>query len=250
MAAAENYAKYAEQGARFVTCLADLVRPAVGFAAVTLLEAAGYRVVVPPAQTCCGQPNFNGGDRAGAQAIARRNIDMLLAYEQIVLPSGSCAGMIKRDYPLLLAGDDIYADRARTLAGRVWELASFLVEVAGYHPPPRELGRVTYHDACAGLRELGIKSQPRQLLIEAGADLVESNQAEVCCGFGGTFCVKYPDISNNMVSRKMADAVSTGAPCLVAGDLGCILNMEGKAHRDGMDIEVIHFAELLTRSER
>ena len=140
--------------ALFVTCLVDLMRPDIGFSTVQLLEEAGYSVVVPLAQTCCGQPNYNGGDKAGAQAIARRNIDMLFDYPQVVIPSGSCAGMIKRDYPLLLADDEIYSARSTELAGRVFELATFLVEVAGYHPQPRELGKVTYHDACAGTHSL------------------------------------------------------------------------------------------------
>lgn len=231
--------------ALFVTCLVDLVRPDLGFSVVKVLEDSGYEVIVPDAQTCCGQPNYNGGDRTGAEAVARKNIDMLLAYEAVVLPSGSCAGMIKRDYPMLLANDPVYGARARELAGRVHELATFLVEVAGYHPRRRDIGRVTYHDACAGLRELGIKSQPRILLEQAGAEIVESSQAEVCCGFGGTFCVKYPDISNAMVARKVADAAASGAKCVVAGDLGCILNIEGKIHRDGGDMTVRHFVELL-----
>ena len=153
--------------------------------------------------------------------------------------------MIRHHYPALLADDASYAEKSKDLAGRIYELSTFLVEVAGYRPKRRELGTVTYHDACAGLRELGIKSQPRILLTEAGAKIVECGQAEVCCGFGGTFCVKYPDISNNMVQRKVEDAKASGASCLVAGDLGCILNLEGKMHREGIDMAVFHFVELL-----
>lgn len=231
--------------ALFVTCIVDLVRPDIGFDTVKVLEAAGYEVEVPAAQTCCGQPNYNGGDKQGALAVARRNIDMLSAYERVVIPSGSCAGMIKCDYPRMLGDDPVYGPKANALAEKVWELASFLVDVAGYHPSPAALGKLTYHDGCAGLRELGIKSQPRQLLTEAGGELVEAPMAETCCGFGGTFCIKYPEISNNMVQRKVDDVLATGAPRLVTGDLGCLLNMEGKLHRDGHELPVCHFVELL-----
>jgi L-lactate dehydrogenase complex protein LldE len=235
--------------ALFVTCLIDLVRPDLGFSAVAVLEDAGYRVTVPADQTCCGQPNYNGGDENGARLIARQAIDTLFEFDYIVIASGSCAGMIRHHYPLLLADDAVYADRARQLAERVYELSQFLVDVADYRPKVTNPGKVTYHDACAGLRELGIKSQPRTLLERAGAEIVEASQAEVCCGFGGTFCVKYPDISNNMVQRKVQDAQATGASRLVAGDLGCILNMEGKIHREGIDVRVHHFVELLVDRE-
>jgi L-lactate dehydrogenase complex protein LldE len=237
--------KRGREVALFVTCLIDLIRPDIGFSVVRVLEDAGYRVVVPPLQTCCGQPNYNGGDSDGARAVARRTIDCLQDHEYVVVPSGSCGGMIRHHYPLLLADDGVYAEKSKNLAGRVYELSTFLVEIAGYRPKRRELGTVTYHDGCAGLRELGIKRQPRTLLMEAGAEIVECNQAEVCCGFGGTFCVKYPEISNNMVQHKVEDARASGASCLVAGDLGCILNLEGKIHREGLDMAVFHFAELL-----
>lgn len=233
--------------ALFITCIVDLIRPDVGFAVVKVLEAAGYTIIVPPAQTCCGQPNYNGGDKPGAQAVARANIDMLLEYDHVVVPSGSCAGMIKCDYPRMFSDDPVYRERAQRLAGHVWELASFLVEVAGYHPEPCDIGQVTYHDGCAGLRELGVKSQPRQLLTEAGAEIVESEMAETCCGFGGTFSIKYPEISNNMVQRKVADARASGAPRLVSGDLGCLLNIEGNLHRQGVAMEACHFVELLAK---
>jgi L-lactate dehydrogenase complex protein LldE len=175
--------------ALFATCLIDLVRPDLGFTVVELIEDAGYRVIVPPQQTCCGQPNFNGGDRAGAKAVARDVIDTFLEYEYVVVASGSCGGMIVHHYPDLLSDDPVYADRSRELAGRVYELSQFLVEVADYHPAKVDVGQVTYHDACAGLREMGIKTQPRELLRRAGAEVVEGIDPEGCCGFGGTFCV-------------------------------------------------------------
>lgn len=233
------------QVALLVTCLVDIVRPDVGFSVVEVLEDAGYEVIVPERQTCCGQPNYNGGDRRGAILTARTVIDTFEGYDYVVVPSGSCGGMMGHHYPELLADDPIYAGRAKAFAAKVYELSQFLVHVADYQPPVTNPGRVTCHDACAGLRELGVKSEPRTLLERAGAEIVEAGRAEVCCGFGGTFCVKYPEISDAMVRHKLEDAKSTGAPCMVTGDLGCLLNMEGKLHRDGETMQVRHFVELL-----
>jgi L-lactate dehydrogenase complex protein LldE len=230
----------------FVTCLVDFFRPTIGFAAIKLLEAAGCTVEVPRAQTCCGQPGYNSGDRADAKAIALQLVDTFAAYDHVVAPSGSCAGMIRRHYPELFA-DDPALPRVRQLAARTWELVSFLVDVCGM----RAVGagwdrRVTYHDACSGLRELGVKEQPRRLLASVdGLSMVELPGAEVCCGFGGTFCVKYPDISDKMVSDKTAEIVATGAEAVLAADLGCLLNIAGKFHRQGRNIEVRHVAEVL-----
>lgn len=236
--------------ALFATCLVDLVRPDIGFDVARLVLDAGFKVVVPPLQTCCGQPNYNGGDKSGAMAMARRNIDLLMPYEYVVVPSGSCGGMIAHHYPELLSGDTVYAGRARRLAERVYELSRFLVDVADYQPSRRLEGTVTYHDACAGLRELGIKSGPRKLLERAGAQVVEAGQAETCCGFGGTFCIKYPDISNAMLERKVADIEATGAATVVAGELGCLMNIEGKLHRTGRPIAARHFAQLLAPEQK
>jgi L-lactate dehydrogenase complex protein LldE len=233
--------------ALFVTCLVDLFRPSVGFAAVKLLEQAGCSVGVPRAQTCCGQPAYNSGDRADAKAIALHVLDAFAGYEYVVAPSGSCAGMIRHHYPELFADDPVNLPRARALAGRSWELVSFLVDVCGMRSVGARWDReVTYHDACSGLRELGVKLQPRQLLASvAGLTLKELPGAEDCCGFGGTFCVKYPDISDKMVSDKEADIAATGAEAVLAGDLGCLLNIAGKLHRQGRRVEVRHIAEIL-----
>ncbi|MFQ5984972.1 MAG: (Fe-S)-binding protein [Alphaproteobacteria bacterium] len=233
--------------ALFVTCLVDLFRPRVGFAAVNLLEDAGCRVEVPAAQTCCGQPGYNSGDRACAQRIARRVIATFAGYDYVVAPSGSCAAMIKEHYPLLLAEDETHAERARELASRTYELVSFLTDVLGItHVAGRFDGVVTYHDACAGLRELGIRGQPRRLLESiAGVTLRELADSEVCCGFGGTFCVKYPEISTRMVSEKAAQVVATQADTLLAGDLGCLLNIAGWLTREGAAVNVRHVAEVL-----
>jgi L-lactate dehydrogenase complex protein LldE len=232
--------------ALFVTCLVENIKPSVGFSTIALLEDAGYEVLVPAAQSCCGQPNYNGGDKANAIKAARQVIDTFLDFDYVVIPSGSCAGMIKHHYPRLLADDAVYQKHAEALATRTYELSQFLTDVAAYEAKPVEAQTVTYHDACAGLRELGISQQPRQLLNAAGVDIAELKETESCCGFGGTFCVKYPDISAAMAERKVQDVLASNASILVMGDLGCMLNIEGKLHRDGHRITVKHFAEVLS----
>ncbi len=231
----------------FVTCLVDLFRPSVGFAAVKLITRAGCDVEVPRRQTCCGQPAYNSGDRATAQALARQTIEAFEGYDYVVAPSGSCAGMLKMHYPELLAEDAQWKPRAAAFAARVHELVSFLVNVRGLtRVDARFAARVTYHDACSGLRELGIRGEPRQLLRSVeGLELVEMTDPHVCCGFGGTFSVKYPDISNAIVSRKADDVGATGADVLLAGDLGCLMNMAGKLSRRGSRVAVRHVAEVL-----
>ncbi|MBL8707741.1 MAG: (Fe-S)-binding protein [Rhodospirillaceae bacterium] len=233
--------------ALFVTCLVDLFRPSVGFAAVKLLEAAGCRVSVPATQTCCGQPAYNSGDRASAVAIAQATIAALEGFPFIVAPSGSCAGMIKRHYPELLAADRMWGPRAVALADRVFELTQFLAEQCGRTDFGATLDRhCAYHDSCSSLREMGVKQAPRDLLgAVSGLKLTEMAETDACCGFGGTFCVKFPDISNSMAARKVETIAATGADLLLAGDLGCLLNLAGKMKRDGSRIEVRHVAEVL-----
>jgi len=233
--------------ALFVTCLVDLFRPTIGFAAVKLLEQAGCTVEVPRTQTCCGQPAYNSGDRADTKAIAKQVLDAFEGYDHVVVPSGSCAGMIRVHYPELFADDPAVLPRAERFGARVWELVSFLVDICGMHAvTTRWDHRVTYHDACSGLRELGVKDQPRLLLASVGGlTLKEMSGAEICCGFGGTFCVKYPDISDKMVSDKAAEIVGTGAEAVLAGDLGCLLNIAGKLQRHGRPVEARHVAEVL-----
>ena len=233
--------------ALFVTCLVDFFRPTIGFAAVKLLEAAGCTVEVPRAQTCCGQPAYNSGDRADAKAIALRVLDTFEGYDHVVAPSGSCAGMLRVHYPELFAEDPVVLPRAQRLATRSWELISFLVDVCGMRGVSARWDRaVTYHDACSGLRELGVKDQPRRLLASVGGlTLAELAGAETCCGFGGMFCVKYPDISDKMVGDKEAHIVGTEAEAVLAGDLGCLLNIAGKLRRHGRQIEVRHVVEVL-----
>ena len=233
--------------ALFVTCLVDFYRPSVGFASIRLLEKHGCVVEVPDVQVCCGQPAYNSGDRKDAQTIAAQVIDAFEGYEHVVVPSGSCGGMIAEHYPELFADQPAMAQRAQHLAKRTHELVSFLVDVLGVHAVEAEWpGTATYHDACSGLRELGIKQQPRTLLASVrGLELVEMRDTEVCCGFGGTFCVKYPGISDHMVGDKVQAAAATGAELLLAGDMGCLLNIAGKVKRQGLPIEVRHVAEVL-----
>jgi L-lactate dehydrogenase complex protein LldE len=233
--------------ALLVSCLVDSWRPSVGFAAVKLLEDSGCRVSVPARQTCCGQPAYNSGDRTDAKAIALQVIGEFEKFDYIVVPSGSCAGMVRCHYPDLFADDPLLSDRARRLADRTWELVSFLTDVRGQKAVSGTFsGRVTYHDGCSGLRELGIKNQPRRLLEGmSGVALAEHEEAETCCGFGGTFCVKYPEISTAMVDKKIASIDTTGAETVLAGDLGCLFNIAGRLSRRGSKIQVRHVAEIL-----
>jgi L-lactate dehydrogenase complex protein LldE len=231
----------------FVTCLVDLFRPTVGFASVKLIEEAGCTVEVPMAQTCCGQPAYNSGDRGDARAIAENTIEAFEEFDYVVAPSGSCAGMLKKHYPGLFKGDPRWEPRVDAFSAKVHELVSFLVDVRGMSTvAASEAGTVTYHDSCSGLRELGIKAQPRTLLSSVeGLTLVEMRDPDTCCGFGGTFCVKYPDISNAIVEKKTGNIDASGAETLLAGDLGCLMNMAGKLKRQGSKVEVRHVAEVL-----
>src|SRR5919112_1543064 len=221
--------------ALLVTCLVDLYRPNVGFSAIKLLEDAGCKVEVPRVQTCCGQPAYNSGDRTGARDMARAVIEEFLPFDYTVVPSGSCAGMVSHHYPGLFADDPQLRAKADALAAKTHELVSFLTDVMDVERVSARLdGVATYHDSCSGLRELGVKEQPRRLLRSVeGLRLAELPGAEVCCGFGGTFCIKYPAISDRMVTDKADDVAATGADTLLAGDLGCLLNMAGKLHRQG-----------------
>ncbi|TDI61589.1 MAG: (Fe-S)-binding protein [Alphaproteobacteria bacterium] len=233
--------------ALFATCLVDLMRPNVGFAAARLIEDAGYQLEVPEGQTCCGQPAYNGGDRAAAVAAALYTIDVLSGFDYVVLPSGSCAAMISRHYPTLFEKGSANHDRAVALAARTFELTVFLADIAKTElSSSSTIGAITYHDSCSGLRELGIHDQPRKLLSAMeGVTISEMKNPDTCCGFGGTFCIKYPEISSRLAERKASDIVQTGASTLVAGDVGCMLNIEGKLHRQGSDIKVRHVAEIL-----
>jgi len=235
----------------FITCLVDLHRPSIGFASIKLLEAAGCTVEIPRAQTCCGQPAYNAGDRDTARTLARGIITAFAAFDYIVVPSGSCAGMLAKHLPHLFDEDPNLRAKADAIAAKTYELTSFLVDVMHFEPtPPALQTAVTYHDSCAGLRELGIKTQPRALLAAVpGLALQEMAEPELCCGFGGTFCIKYPDISTRMVSDKTTDIEATEATMLLAGDLGCLLNIAGRLSRENSKIEVRHIAEILAGTD-
>jgi L-lactate dehydrogenase complex protein LldE len=233
--------------ALFVTCLVDLMRPSVGFAAVKLLEEAGCDVVVPSAQTCCGQPAYNSGDSKNAKSVARRVIEAFAGFDYVVLPSGSCGGTIRVHYPEMFEGEPVWRDRARDLARRTYELTTFLAEVRKTGPIQGELPAVTaYHDSCSGLRELKIRTQPRELLAGIrGLEVREMADADACCGFGGLFCVKYPEVSEKMVDVKVDAILASGAGMLLGGDMGCLMNMAGRLQRRGSRVEVRHVAEVL-----
>lgn len=235
----------------FVTCLVDLMRPSVGIAALRLLEATGAQVVAPATQTCCGQPVYNAGDERAARALARKLLQEFRDCEYVVVPSGSCAAMVRVHYPRLFAGDPLLAE-IEALARRTYELTDFLTSVAKVgRVSGRFSGAITYHDACSGLRELGIARQPRVLLAQVeGLRLTEMQEARACCGFGGTFAVKFTDISARMADNKCADIVQTGADAVVAGDLGCLLHLEGRLRRQGDEkTRVLHIAEVLAGEE-
>ena len=233
--------------ALFITCLVDLFRPSVGFAAIKLMEEAGCKVSVPEAQTCCGQPAYNSGDKATTAHIAKNVLQAFENYDYVVAPSGSCTGMIKEHYPHLFEGVEGWEEKAKNLAGRTHELMSFLVDILGVTKiSGTQDGTFAYHDSCSGLRELGIKSQPRQLLSGLESlSIDEYEGAESCCGFGGTFCVKYSDISDKMVSTRMDQVTATSADMLLGGDLGCLMNLAGKLKREGSSVQVRHAAEVL-----
>lgn len=231
----------------FVTCLVDLFRPRIAIAASRLMEQGGCEVIAPPEQTCCGQPAWNAGHTSLARAVARRVIDAFADLDYVVAPSGSCAAMLRVHYPELFPAGDAYADKARALAEKTHELTAFLVDVLGMESTNAQFpAKAAYHDSCSGLRELRVREQPRQLLAGVRElELVPLQGAEVCCGFGGMFCVKYPDISNKMVTDKATDIAESGADTLLAGDLGCLLNMAGKLKRQGAPVRVLHVAEVL-----
>jgi L-lactate dehydrogenase complex protein LldE len=233
--------------ALLVTCLVDMFRPSVGFGAVKLLEDAGCEVHVPAQQTCCGQPAWNSGDRETAKAIATQVIEAFEGYDYVVVPSGSCGATLAKDYPEMFRKDDAMRPRAEALSAKTHEIISFLADVRGVTGVKVRLdGSYTYHDSCSGLRSLGIHDQPRALLASVeGLELREMHEANVCCGFGGTFCVKYPEVSSAMVGDKTRNATDTGADLLLAGDLGCLMNMAGKMSREGHPMKARHIVEVL-----
>ena len=228
--------------ALFVTCLVDLFRPSAGFAAVKLLQEAGCRVSVPQGQTCCGQPAYNSGDKSSAALLAAETIRSLMDYDFVVAPSGSCAAMIKCHYPDLLAGDPELSAQARLLVGKTWELTQFLHDVMQFKPVVSGEEKITHLDSCSGLRELGVQAQPRALLP---GRIIENGDGDVCCGFGGTFCVKYAGVSTAIADKKLDRLAATGAHTVTGGDLGCLMHLAGRAARRGVALQFRHVAEVL-----
>jgi L-lactate dehydrogenase complex protein LldE len=235
----------------FVTCLVDMMRPEIGFSAIKLLEAAGCEVFVPEGQTCCGQPGYSSGDRKAARALAKKFIREFEGFDYVVIPSGSCGGNVKTHYADLFADDPAWLARLQRLAPSVYELTDFLHNVVRIENMPgagksSAAGTMTYHDSCCGLRELGVQEQPRALLAKVGVPITEMKDSRQCCGFGGTFAVKYGDISTAIVDEKCASIHDCGADAVVLGDLGCMLNIEGRLRRTGDEkTRVLHVAQVL-----
>ncbi|MGC2164502.1 MAG: (Fe-S)-binding protein [Gallionella sp.] len=233
----------------FVTCLVDAMRPRVGFAALKLLEAAGCDVVFPEQQTCCGQPGYNSGDRKSAWALALKFMDEFESFDYVVVPSGSCAGMIRVHYPDLFRDDPEQLARITALGQRTYELTDFLHNVVQLKNVPGSFqGTLTYHDSCSGLRELDVYKQPRALLSTMpDVKVHEMVESTTCCGFGGTFSVKYGELSTRMADNKCRHIAETKAGTIAGGDLGCLLNIEGRLRRTGdHQTRVLHVAEVLS----
>ncbi len=234
-----------------ITCLIDTLYPEVGEAVVRILQRAGMQVYFPPDQTCCGQPAFNAGLRAQARQMAEHTLQVFSETSgPIVIPSGSCAAMIRHGYLELFAGDPTWLPRAQAIAKRTYEFSQFLVDIVGMTDfGVRYPGKITYHASCHLLRELGVDAPPRALIAHLqDADIIEMAGADECCGFGGVFSVEHPDISAAMLERKIANLESTGADMVVSCDAGCITHINGGLHRQGKPPCAVHIAEILDRS--
>ncbi len=228
--------------ALFTTCLADQFYAEACADAVRLLRHFGCQVDFPTAQTCCGQPSFNSGHRDDAKRMARHTVEVFRGYDHIVLPSGSCAGMVRHNYPDLLGND------AAEVVERTYELSEFLVDVLGAQMPPRGLSgtSVAYHHGCHALRELGVEDQPIKLLSSAGADVVDWEADRECCGFGGLFSAKMPEVSAAMADRKL-DTLSS-VDVVTSADGGCLMQLSGRSRHRKEGVDFVHLARLLWRA--
>ena len=234
-----------------VTCLVDRLFPDTGMSVVTILERLGLHVECPPAQTCCGQPAFNGGFPDDARVLARHTIDVLTkSPDPVVIPSGSCGDMISHQYATLLADEPAYAERARELSARTYELTTFLVDIMGVTDVGSSTTqKLTYHACCHGLRGLGVREEPMNLLSHVkDATLCPLKESDVCCGFGGLFAVKMADISSSMLARKLDMIQETGADTVVVTDVSCGMHMAGGLRRRGSDVQVKHIADILAET--
>jgi len=231
----------------FIQCLVDTIYPEVAEAMVQVFRRLGISLTCPTDQTCCGQPAFNSGYRRQAQVAAKHFIEVFEDSELIVCPSGSCVNMVRHHYAELFRNNSQWLQRAQDLADRTYEFSEYLVDVLGVDDLGAHFdGKLTYHDSCHLLRGIGVQKQPRKLLHHiSGTDFIEMHNSDYCCGFGGTFSVKYPDISNAMVTDKVKNIIDTGADAVVACDMGCLMNIQGKLSRMGSDIKVMHLAQIL-----
>jgi L-lactate dehydrogenase complex protein LldE len=233
--------------ALFVTCLVDQFFPQVGESVVRILRRLGMDVTFNPAQTCCGQPAFNTGFRVEARAVASGVLDLFDDADYVIAPSGSCTSMMRVFYPELFAGDAARLAKVEKLRSRLFEFSEFLVRVLKVEDVgARFPHRVAYHDSCHLLRELGIEAEPRALLgAVRDIELVDLRDYQLCCGFGGTFSVKFPEVSVAMGEDKVQAAIAAGAEYLVANDSGCLMHLAGLIHRQGLPLKTLHLAEVL-----
>lgn len=241
-----------ETVALFVTCLVDLWRPGVAEAASSLLKKAGYTVEIPLAQTCCGQVNYNGGDQTGAEKLARHHIKLFFSYDYVVVPSGSCADMVKNQYPALFADDPEMLEAALALSAKIFELTQFLTRIAKWKPirTKRQPTKLAYHDSCSCKRALRIYQEPRMLLEATGLyEIVPLEGEDRCCGFGGLFSLKFGEVSSHLAGQKCNEIKKTGARVVAGADLGCLLDLTGRMKADGVDCQVRHIAELLDQED-
>jgi L-lactate dehydrogenase complex protein LldE len=233
----------------FIQCLVDGIYPEAGEAMVKIFRKLGIDLICPTTQTCCGQPAFNAGYRREAGVAAKRFIGIFETAQVIVCPSGSCVTMVRHHYPQLFDDDDPWLQRAKQVAAKTYELTEYLVDVLGVQDLGAHYdGKITYHDSCHLLRNLRIQSQPRKLLSKvSGAEFIEMHDADRCCGFGGSFAVKYADISSAMVTDKVNNIIASGADTVVGCDMGCLMNIQGMLNRLGSDIKIMHIAQILAQ---
>jgi L-lactate dehydrogenase complex protein LldE len=233
----------------FIQCLIDAFHPEVGDAVVRTLRKLGLALSCPTDQTCCGQPAFNSGYRREARTAARHFIEVFENTEVIVCPSGSCVTMVRHHFPELFRNEPSWLQRAGNVAARTFEFTEYLIDVLGVEDlGARYEGKITYHDSCHLLRGIGVKEQPRKLLRRvAGAELIEMKDSDRCCGFGGAFAVKYPDISSAMAADKVKNILDSGADTVVGADMGCLMNIQGMLSRMGSDVKVMHIAQILAK---
>jgi len=233
----------------FVQCLVDAVYPEVGEAIICIFDRMGIPVSCPTDQTCCGQSAFNSGYRREAKIAARRFIQIFESAQTVVCPSGSCVSMVKHHYPELFRNEPVWLQRSLALAEKTFELTQYLVDVLGVEDTGASYeGVLTYHDSCHLLRDLGVRDQPRRLLRNVtGAEFVELRDSDRCCGFGGAFAVKYPEISAAMARDKAQKIVASGADLVVGCDIGCLMNIQGMLSREKSSVKVMHIAQILAR---